>query len=113
MSDCIYCRIASHEIPKKMLYEDEKIMAFYDINPSAKIHVLILPKKHLVSIAEATDSDQMLLGKLILQAKSLAEKLLISQKGYKLVINTGKDGGQIIPHLHLHLLGGQLIKKLV
>ena len=113
MSDCIFCRIASHEIPSKMLYEDDDIMAFYDIKPSASIHVLVLPKKHLVSVAEASDADQMLLGKLILRAKLLAEKLGIGQKGYKIVINTGKDGGQVIPHLHLHLLGGQLIKKLV
>ncbi len=111
--ECIFCQIAQHKIPAKIRYEDENIIAFDDINPKAKIHILIVPKKHISSVNEASQKDEKLLGKLILVAQKIAKKVGIENSGYKLIINTGKHGGQIIPHLHLHLLGGEPLKGLV
>ena len=104
---CIFCNIVNKKSPAKIIYEDDKIIAFPDINPSAPVHILIIPKKHIKSANELKAEDQALLGKMILTAKKLAKENKIDQSGYRLVINTGKDGGQIIEHLHLHLLGGK------
>ena len=104
---CIFCDIANKKSPAKILYEDDEILAFPDINPSAPVHILIIPKKHIKSANELEAENQVLLGKMILTAKKLAKENKIDQSGYRLVINTGKDGGQIIEHLHLHLLGGK------
>ncbi|MCP4143258.1 MAG: histidine triad nucleotide-binding protein [Chloroflexi bacterium] len=108
--DCIFCKIIAKEIPGDILYEDEQVMAFRDIQPAAPIHILIVPKKHIPSINEVTEEDETLLGHLHIVAKKLAEKEGIAERGYRLVINTGKEGGQIIYHIHLHLMGG---KKLI
>jgi len=104
---CIFCDIINKKSPAKILYEDDEIIAFPDINPSAPVHILIIPKKHIKSANELEAENQVLLGKMILTAKKLAKENKIDQSGYRLVINTGKDGGQIIEHLHLHLLGGK------
>lgn len=104
---CIFCDIANKKSPAKLVYEDEEIVAFPDIHPSAPVHILIIPKKHLSCINDATDQDQLLLGKMILVAKKLAQENKIDKTGYRLVINCGKDGRQIVDHLHLHLLGGK------
>jgi len=103
---CIFCQIANKEIPTEMLYEDATIMAFRDIKPSAPLHVLVVPKKHIVSLAQIDSGDKELLANIFYRVKALAQELRIAESGYKTVINTGKDGGQIIEHLHVHLLGG-------
>ncbi|MBU0598737.1 histidine triad nucleotide-binding protein [Patescibacteria group bacterium] len=104
--DCIFCAIAEHLVPASIRYEDDEIIAFDDINPSTPIHVLVIPKKHWASLAEVPVSGEKLLGKLLYCCKLLAEELNIADSGYRVTINTGKWGGQIVPHLHLHLLGG-------
>lgn len=102
--DCIFCKIANKETPSEVLQESEDIVIIPDIRPSAPIHYLVLPKRHISSIRDITHEDEALLGRLISMAKDAADKLNLS--GYKLVFNVGKDGGQIIDHIHLHLLGG-------
>ena len=105
--ECIFCRIIAGEIPADIVFQDEDFLAFRDIMPKAPTHVLIIPKTHITSVAELTERQQKLAGRLILIAKKLAEKEGIAKKGYRLVINCGPDGGQVVPHLHLHLIGGR------
>lgn len=105
-AECIFCRIGTHAIPTEFLYEDDQLMAFRDIHPSAPVHVLVVPKRHLASLADLTPADQPLLGMLLDSARQLAEQLGIDRSGYRVVINTGPDGGQVVDHLHVHLLGG-------
>ena len=105
--ECIFCRIVAGEIPADIVYQDEDFLAFRDIMPRAPTHVLIIPKIHITSVAELTDGQQKLAGRLIIIAKNLAKKQGIAGKGYRLVINCGPEGGQVVPHLHLHLLGGR------
>lgn len=104
MEDCVFCKIVKKEIPAEVLQESEDIVIISDIRPSAPIHYLVLPKRHIASIRDITQGDEALLGRLITMAKRAADTLGLS--GYKLVFNVGKDGGQIIDHIHLHLLGG-------
>lgn len=106
LDNCIFCAIAEGRIPASVRYEDKEVMAFDDINPHAPIHVLVLPKKHIPSLRDVAQADEKLLGKLLYRCKLLAEELNIAESGYRVTINTGKWGGQIVPHLHLHLLGG-------
>ena len=105
--ECIFCRIVAGEAPANMVYQDEDFIAFRDILPRAPTHVLIIPKTHIPSVAELTEEQQELVGRLIIIAKNLAEKEGIAEKGYRLVINCGSEGGQLVPHLHLHLIGGR------
>ena len=102
MSDCIFCKIINKEIPSEFLYEDENCVIFKDIHPKAKTHLLVLPKKHIPSIAEMEEGDEKIVGHLTRCAKSIGSKLNLS--GYQLQINVGKDGGQEIFHLHIHLM---------
>ncbi len=104
---CIFCDIVNKKSPAKIVYEDNAIIAFPDIHPSAPVHILIIPKKHLSCVNDITDVDQSLVGKMILVAKKLARENKIDQSGYRLIINCGKDAGQVVEHLHLHLLGGK------
>lgn len=104
---CVFCRIVAGEIPADVVYQDEDFLAFRDIMPQAPKHVLIIPKTHIASVAELADAQQELAGRLIIIAKNLAEKEGIDRKGYRLAINCGPEGGQVVPHLHLHLLGGR------
>jgi len=106
MTDCIFCKIIKGEIPKKFVYKDNDLVAFYDINPKAPVHVLIVPRKHIESLREIKEEDKDLMGKLMLVVKQIAEKLGIAKEGYKVVINNGRVSGQLVFHLHLHLLGG-------
>jgi histidine triad (HIT) family protein len=106
MSKCIFCQIAEKKAEAKIEYEDDEIIAFWDIKPAARIHILIVPKKHIESVNELTKKDQALIGKIILVAKELAKKKKIERTGYRLLVNTGPWSGQIVPHLHFHLLGG-------
>ena len=105
MQDCIFCKIIKGEIPCKKVYEDEDVLAFHDINPSAPIHFLLIPKKHLVSLAEARPEDTPLLGKMLALVPQLAKEQGC-QNGFRVVINTGRDGGQEVGHLHIHVMGG-------
>jgi histidine triad (HIT) family protein len=105
-SDCLFCKIIAGTIPAKRLYEDNLCLAFADINPQAPVHLLVIPKEHLASTAHATAEHATLLGHLLsTTAKIAAEQQLAD--GYRIVINTGQDGGQTVDHLHLHLLGGR------
>jgi histidine triad (HIT) family protein len=101
----LFEKIVAREIPAKIVFEDEDVMAFHDVNPQAPVHVLIVPKRAIPRLAQATESDQTLLGKLILTATRVAHDLGVSESGYRLVFNSGPDAGESVPHLHLHLLG--------
>ncbi len=103
-ADCIFCKIVSGTIPSKKIYEDEDVIAFNDINPSAKVHFLIVPKSHIDSLATCELQDQALLGKMLLLAPKLAKEQGLA--GFKTLINTGVEGGQEVFHIHLHVLGG-------
>ena len=104
MSDCIFCKIINQDIPSTILYEDEDMLAFRDIHPKTPVHLLLIPKKHIASLAQATEEDHLLLGKLLQKTASLAEEHGLNN-GYKTLINTGEGGGQEVFHLHLHILG--------
>ena len=106
MEDNIFLKIIRKEIPADIVYEDEEIIAFKDIHPIAPVHILVVPKKPIESIATMDDEDAFVVGKMFLVARNIARDLNISEKGYKLLIRVGRDGGQEVPHLHLHLLGG-------
>ncbi|HET9100851.1 MAG TPA: histidine triad nucleotide-binding protein [Acidobacteriaceae bacterium] len=103
--NCLFCRIVSGEIPAKKIFEDEVSIAFADINPQAPTHFLVIPKKHIDSLAQASQADKEMLGHLTLVAAELAKTSL--SKGFRIVINSGEDGGQTVDHLHLHVLGGR------
>ncbi|WP_447974178.1 histidine triad nucleotide-binding protein [Nitrospira sp. Kam-Ns4a] len=107
MSDCIFCKIAERQIPAKIVHEDDSCLAFDDINPQAPVHALIIPKRHAASLAELTEADTGLLGHLLLTGSRVAKQKGIAEGGYRLVINTGRNGGQTVFHLHVHLLGGR------
>lgn len=109
MSKTLFERIAAREIPAEIVYEDEWVLAFKDIKPQAPVHVLIIPKKPLARIAEATPQDQAVLGHLLLKAADVAGKLGLKESGFRLVINNGRDGGEAVPHLHCHILGGRAL----
>jgi len=106
-NECIFCRIASGEIPSAKVYADEYVTAFRDINPVAPTHILIIPNRHIESVAHVQEEDQEILGALFLTARRIAEESGLSERGYRLVVNAGTDGGQTVPHLHVHLLGGR------
>ncbi|MDD4351983.1 MAG: histidine triad nucleotide-binding protein [Candidatus Gracilibacteria bacterium] len=109
--DCVFCKILNGEIESNLVYSDEEIVAFNDINPKAPIHILIVPRKHIESVAEMERGDEFIVGNMIKVAKILAEENRIGEKGYKLLINVGEEGGQVVPHLHLHLLGGKKLRE--
>lgn len=102
---CIFCRIGRGEIPAQMVMNNKDVAAFKDLNPQAPVHILIIPKKHVASLDDANDSD--LLGRMMSLAAAIARQEGIAKSGYRTVINTGKDGGQSVDHLHIHLLGGR------
>lgn len=106
MSDCLFCKIIKGEIPGKFIYRDKDLVAFYDINPKAPVHVLVVSVKHFESLREVKNEDKELLGLLMLKVSEIAEKLDIAKDGYKVIINNGKASGQLVFHLHIHLLGG-------
>ncbi len=107
--DCIFCKIAGGEIPCRKVYEDEDVLAFHDIKPAAPVHFLIIPKQHIASLADADESHASLLGKMMLLVPKLAHEQGL-QNGFKTAIHTGKAGGQLVFHLHIHILGGGTIK---
>ncbi len=103
---CIFCKIIKKEIPADVVFEDETVIAFKDIKPIAPVHIVIIPKKHIVSIVDIKEEDVILMGRLIMSAKKIADDLKISKDGYKLLIRVGRGGGQEVNHIHLHLLSG-------
>lgn len=105
--DCLFCRIAAGEIPAKVVYHDEQLTAFRDINPQAPTHILIIPNRHLESIADVAEADRDLIAAMVSLANQLASDEGIAESGYRLVNNKGANGGQTVPHLHVHLLGGR------
>lgn len=107
--DCLFCKIIAGEIPSNKVYSDDDVFAFHDINPAAPTHILLIPKKHLSGVSSADESDQALLGKLLLRANKIATELGLNEDGFRYVINTGRDGGQTVFHLHLHILGGRAL----
>lgn len=113
MNDCIFCKILKGEIPSKKVYEDDLVYAFHDIAPAAPVHILIIPKTHIASLNEAASEHQALLGHILLTAKKLAGELGISEDGYRIVNNCGKNAGQTVFHLHFHLLAGDTFSALV
>lgn len=103
-ADCIFCKIVSNDIPAKKIYEDEEVIAFHDIHPIAPVHFLLVPKLHIESLAECNQAHQELLGKMLLLAPKLAAQLGL--KGFRTMINTGREGGQEVFHIHIHVFGG-------
>lgn len=110
MTDCIFCKIISGEIPSTKVYHDDQVTAFRDINPAAPTHILIVPNKHIDSVNMMIADDEPLIGHLFFVAKELAAKEGISEGGYRLIANTGAGAGQTVFHIHLHLLGGGPMK---
>jgi len=105
--DCIFCQIAAGKVPSDIIYQDEEVIAFRDINPQAPVHLLIIPKRHIPSLANLSETESPLIGHMVNTANLLAKREGVSESGYRLVINCGKEGGQLVPHLHMHLLGGR------
>ena len=108
-SDCIFCKIIAKQIPSKSAYEDDEISGFHDIQPQAPVHVLFLPKKHIATVNDVPAGD-LIVGKLVHAAAKVAGELGVAKPGYRLVMNCNADGGQVVYHLHLHLLGGRSLK---
>ena len=108
MADCIFCKIAKHEIPSSIVYEDEQCVAVKDLEPQAPVHVLVIPKKHVESVLALTDADRELVAHILVDViPQLAKELGVAEKGFRVVANTGDEGGQSVKHLHFHLLGGR------
>ena len=107
MEDCIFCKIIKGEIPSNKVYEDEEILAFRDINPAAPVHILVIPKKHISSLAEISKEDEAIIGRIYTIINEIAKQEGIFEKGFRVIVNCGKDSGQEVPHLHFHLLGGK------
>ena len=107
MDDCIFCKIIKKEIPSNIVYEDEEILAFRDINPVAPVHILVIPKKHLESVLELNKEDEQLVGKIYTVINKIAKQEKIDEKGFRIVVNCGEDGGQEVKHLHFHIIGGK------
>lgn len=106
---CIFCKIARHEIPASVVWEDDSAIAFHDLNPKAKVHVLLIPKQHIESLVSVGDSDASWLGTLMVNIQKITRQLGIAESGFQVRIRTGRDGGQEVNHLHIHIMGGEPI----
>ena len=107
MEDCIFCKIINREVPGDIVYEDDEIIAFRDIHPCAPVHILVIPKKHISSLIDITEEDEKVIGKIYGVINKIAQKEGILDKGYRVIINCGEDGVQVVKHIHFHLLGGK------
>ena len=107
MSDCLFCKIAAGEIPSKKVYEDDRVLAFYDINPMAKVHVLVIPKAHIDSVAAITEENADLVAHIFTVIPKIARELGLTEGGFRVVSNCGENAGQSVRHLHFHILGGE------
>ena len=110
MEECIFCKIVKGQAPATTVYKDDGITAFLDIHPVAPTHILIVPNKHITSVNEILPGDEPLMGQLFTVARKLAEQEGIDKNGYRLIVNTGAHGGQVVYHLHMHLMGGQRMR---
>jgi len=107
MDDCIFCKIIKKEIPASIVYEDEEVIAFKDINPVTPIHILVVPKKHIEKVTDLTTEDECIIGRIYTVINKIAKDTNINEAGFRVIINCGEDGGQVVKHLHFHLLGGK------
>lgn len=107
MNDCLFCKIVKKEIPSTIVYEDDEILAFKDIHPVAPVHILVIPKKHITSLAHLEKEDEMVVGKIYGVINEIAKKEGIFERGFRVIVNCGEDGGQEVQHLHFHLIGGK------
>jgi histidine triad (HIT) family protein len=107
MADCLFCRIIAHEIPATIVYEDDRVLAFNDINPQATTHVLVVPKRHIATLNDLTTNDDQAVGEIVRRAAAIAAERGIAAGGYRTVFNTNRDAGQTVFHIHLHLIGGR------
>ncbi|MEO5358316.1 MAG: histidine triad nucleotide-binding protein [Nitrospirae bacterium YQR-1] len=105
--DCLFCKIAKKEIPAKVVYEDEQVVAFEDITPKAPVHILVIPKKHISTTLELTEAESALTGHMVIVANKIAQDRAVAQSGFRMVMNCNRDAGQSVFHIHLHLLGGR------
>ncbi|WP_425446116.1 histidine triad nucleotide-binding protein [Dethiothermospora halolimnae] len=110
MSDCIFCKIVDGEIPSEKVYEDDKVVAFNDVNPQSPVHILVIPKRHISSVKEIDDDNSHLVSHIHLVINKIAKDKGLYEKGFRIVNNCGEDGGQTVNHLHYHLLGGRQLK---
>lgn len=110
MSDCIFCKIAAKQLPATIIYEDDEMIAFEDLKPLRPVHILVIPKKHIPSFAHLGQEDRLLMGDIMLVISQIAREKGIAETGYRIVNNCGEDGGQVVGHLHFHLLGGEKMK---
>ncbi|WP_054024216.1 histidine triad nucleotide-binding protein [Bacillus sp. FJAT-28004] len=111
--DCIFCKLIEGAIPSKKVFENDRILAFHDIQPAAPVHILIIPKKHIATMNDVTDDDDEVIAELFAVARQIAKEQGIAESGYRLVNNVNADGGQLVYHLHIHLLGGTKLSSLV
>jgi histidine triad (HIT) family protein len=107
VSDCIFCQIAAREVPSQIVAEDDQVVAFKDVNAQAPVHILVIPRAHLASVAAADKTDEGLLGHLLRVGAQVAAEAGLAERGYRLVFNRGRDAGEAVPHLHLHVIGGR------
>ena len=107
MEDCVFCKIIKGDIPSNKVYEDEEILAFKDINPAAPIHILVIPKKHIASLVDMKEGDEILISKIYTVINKIAQDIGIDKKGFRVIVNCGEDGGKEVAHLHFHLLAGK------
>ncbi len=107
MTDCLFCRIAADEIPTAKLYDDGEVLVFRDINPEAPVHLLLVPRRHIPTLNDLTEADATLIGRLYLAGQRVAAELGVAESGYRTVINCNRDAGQIVFHVHMHLLAGR------
>ena len=105
MESCLFCRVINKELPSKVAYEDDRVVAFHDISPQAPVHVLICPRKHIATLNDVTAEDEALLAHMFATARKIAEQSGVAEKGYRTVFNVNADGGQVVFHLHLHVMG--------
>lgn len=105
--DCIFCKIINKEIPSEIVYENDEIIAFKDINPAAPVHILVIPKKHISKITHIQQEDEGLIGRIYTVINKIAKEQGIDEKGFRVIINCGEDGCQVVKHIHFHLLGGK------
>ena len=107
MEDCIFCKIIKKEIPSSIVYEDSEILAFRDINPVAPVHILVIPKKHISSLIDLNEEDELVIGRIYTVINKIVKQEGIDEKGFRVVVNCGEDGGQEVKHLHFHIIGGK------
>ena len=107
MEDCIFCKIINKEVPSTIVYEDEDVIAFKDIHPVTPVHILVIPKKHISSLVDLKEEDEAVIGKIYSVINKIAKQEGILDKGFRVIVNCGEDGGQVVKHIHFHLLGGK------